>query len=41
LDKGYKVAPYHAGMDAEKRKRNQDRFINEQVDTMCAFGKRA
>jgi ATP-dependent DNA helicase RecQ len=33
---GYKVAPYHAGMDAEKRKRNQDRFINEQVDTIIA-----
>jgi len=36
LGKGYKVAPYHAGMDAEKRKRNQDRFINEQVDTIIA-----
>ena len=36
LGKGYKVAPYHAGMDAEKRKRNQDRFINEQVDIIVA-----
>ena len=35
-DKGYKVAPYHAGMDAEKRKCNQDRFINDQVDTIIA-----
>ena len=33
---GYKVAPYHAGMDAEKRKRNQDRFINDEVDTIIA-----
>jgi ATP-dependent DNA helicase RecQ len=33
---GYKVAPYHAGMDADKRKRNQDHFINEKVDTIVA-----
>ncbi len=33
---GYKVAPYHAGMDTEKRKRNQDRFINDEVDTIIA-----
>ncbi len=33
---GYKVAPYHAGMDADKRKENQDRFINEDVDTVVA-----
>ncbi|MFZ9032633.1 MAG: DNA helicase RecQ [Anaerohalosphaeraceae bacterium] len=35
-DRGYRVAPYHAGMDAEKRKRNQDRFINDEVDTIVA-----
>ncbi|MHC5120798.1 MAG: DNA helicase RecQ, partial [Planctomycetota bacterium] len=35
-DRGYKVAPYHAGMDSEKRKRNQDRFINDEVDTIVA-----
>ena len=35
-DRGYKVAPYHAGMDAEKRKCNQDRFINDEVDTIVA-----
>ena len=35
-NRGYKVAPYHAGMDAEKRKRNQDRFINDEVDTIVA-----
>ena len=34
--RGYKVAPYHAGMDSEKRKRNQDRFINDEVDTIIA-----
>ncbi len=33
---GYKVAPYHAGMNAEERKRNQDRFINDEVDTIVA-----
>jgi len=36
LGKGYKVAPYHAGMEAADRKRNQDRFINEQVDIIVA-----
>lgn len=35
-DRGYKVAPYHAGMNAEVRKRNQDRFINDQVDAIVA-----
>ena len=35
-DRGYRVAPYHAGMDSEKRKRNQDRFINDEVDTIVA-----
>ncbi|RKY13935.1 MAG: DNA helicase RecQ [Planctomycetota bacterium] len=34
--RGYKVAPYHAGMNAEERKRNQDRFINDEVDTIVA-----
>ena len=36
LGKGYKVAPYHAGMDAAQRKRNQDLFINEKVDIIVA-----
>ena len=35
-EKGFKVAAYHAGMNPEKRKANQDRFINEQVDTIVA-----
>ena len=34
--KGYNVAPYHAGMTDEDRKANQERFINEQVDTIVA-----
>jgi len=33
---GYNVLPYHAGMDAESRKRNQDLFISEKVDTIVA-----
>ncbi|MHC5158217.1 MAG: RecQ family ATP-dependent DNA helicase, partial [Planctomycetota bacterium] len=35
-ERGYSVAPYHAGMDADKRKRNQDRFINDDVSTIVA-----
>jgi len=34
--RGYSVAPYHAGMDNADRKRNQDRFINEDVETIVA-----
>lgn len=34
--KGYRAAPYHAGMSAEQRRRNQDRFIKEKVDTIVA-----
>ncbi|MHC4216648.1 MAG: RecQ family ATP-dependent DNA helicase, partial [Planctomycetota bacterium] len=34
--KGYKVAPYHAGMTAHDRKKNQDRFIKEKVDIIVA-----
>jgi len=33
---GYRVAPYHAGMEDEDRKRNQDRFIKEEVDVIVA-----
>lgn len=36
ISKGYSVAPYHAGMDSEERKRNQDDFINEKIDTIVA-----
>jgi len=34
--KGYSVAPYHAGMDDADRKKNQDLFANERVDTIVA-----
>lgn len=33
---GYKVAPYHAGMTDEDRKRNQDAFMQEETDTIVA-----
>ena len=34
--KGYSVAPYHAGMNAADRKKNQDMFITEKVDIIVA-----
>jgi ATP-dependent DNA helicase RecQ len=34
--KGYRVAPYHAGMTDEARKKNQDDFVEERVDTIIA-----
>ena len=33
---GYKVRPYHAGMNDDDRRRNQDDFIQEKVDTIVA-----
>jgi len=33
---GYNVAAYHAGLNAEERKRAQDAFIAEDVDTIVA-----
>ena len=33
---GYSVAPYHAGMTDGDRKKNQEQFINEKVDTIVA-----
>jgi len=36
LPKGYRVAPYHAGMPDEDRKRNQEAFMAEQVDAIVA-----
>jgi ATP-dependent DNA helicase RecQ len=33
---GYGVAPYHAGMSDEDRKRNQEHFISEKVETIVA-----
>ena len=34
--KGYKAAPYHAGLDDDTRRKNQDLFIKERVDTIVA-----
>ncbi|MBN1806750.1 MAG: DNA helicase RecQ [Sedimentisphaerales bacterium] len=36
VQQGFSVAPYHAGMTDEDRKKNQDLFINEKVDTIAA-----
>jgi ATP-dependent DNA helicase RecQ len=36
LELGYRVLPYHAGMSDEERKRSQDAFIAERVDTIIA-----
>lgn len=33
---GVKVAPYHAGMDGAVRMKNQDGFLNEDVDVIVA-----
>ncbi len=33
---GYRVARYHAGLTDEQRHRNQDAFLNEQVDIVVA-----
>ena len=35
-DKGYKALPYHAGMSNEDRKKNQEAFIQEEVNTIVA-----
>ncbi len=35
-DRGYRVAPYHAGMTDDDRKRNQDLFIEEKIDIIVA-----
>lgn len=34
--RGYRVAPYHAGMTSEDRKASQDAFIAEEVDIIVA-----
>jgi len=35
-EQGYRVAPYHAGMSDEARKKSQNAFINEDVDIIVA-----
>ena len=34
--KGYSVAPYHAGMEGDQRRLNQERFINDEVQIIVA-----
>lgn len=33
---GFKAAPYHAGLDPDVRMKNQDDFLNEETDIICA-----
>jgi len=33
---GFKAAPYHAGLDPDVRERNQDGFLNEDIDIIVA-----
>jgi ATP-dependent DNA helicase RecQ len=33
---GYRAIPYHAGMTDDDRRRNQERFLEEQADTIVA-----
>jgi ATP-dependent DNA helicase RecQ len=33
---GFKAAPYHAGLDPDVRMKNQDDFLNEEVDVIVA-----
>ncbi|MGQ0620400.1 MAG: DNA helicase RecQ [Panacagrimonas sp.] len=36
LAEGLRAAPYHAGLDAATRRENQDAFIRDDVQVMCA-----
>ena len=36
VEQGYRAAPYHAGMSDEARKKNQDDFVSEGIDTIVA-----
>lgn len=33
---GYKALPYHAGLDAETRTKNQEKFVRDEIDIICA-----
>jgi len=35
-EKGFKAAPYHAGLSAKTRERNQDRFVKDKIDIIIA-----
>jgi ATP-dependent DNA helicase RecQ len=36
VEEGVRAAPYHAGLDDRDRHRNQDAFLNEEVDVVVA-----
>ena len=33
---GYKALPYHAGLDSNTRTRNQEKFVKDECDIICA-----
>ncbi|HET9703870.1 MAG TPA: DNA helicase RecQ [Vicinamibacterales bacterium] len=35
-DTGWRARPYHAGLDDDERHRNQDAFLNEEIDIVVA-----
>ncbi|HEY5791674.1 MAG TPA: DNA helicase RecQ, partial [Chthoniobacterales bacterium] len=35
-ERGYPVRPYHAGLSAEERSENQERFLRDEVRIICA-----
>jgi ATP-dependent DNA helicase RecQ len=35
-ESGYRALPYHAGLDAETRTKNQEKFVKDEVDIICA-----
>ena len=35
-DSGWRARPYHAGLDDDERHRNQDAFLNEEIDIVVA-----
>ena len=36
VEAGYRAVPYHAGMDDQSRRRNQDAFMDERAETVVA-----
>ncbi len=36
VEEGWRAAPYHAGLTSDERTRNQDAFLNEQIDIVVA-----
>ncbi|MDP4220011.1 MAG: DNA helicase RecQ [Bacteroidota bacterium] len=35
-EKGFKALPYHAGLDAATRTKNQEKFVKDEIDIICA-----